>query len=84
MFFSEFLKFLRAFFDRTPSDDCFLTSIFLSFSEHLFYRAPLGNCLFHVQVVAFQRAKQWKTISQVLLKHVIQEREVAIRRRLFT
>ena len=28
--------------------------ILRSFSELLFYRAPLGNCLFHVQVAEFQ------------------------------
>ena len=25
-------------------------------TEHLFYRAPLRNCLFHVQIVVFQPA----------------------------
>ena len=49
----NFAKLLRIFFDRTPPDDCFLClSVNLGrFSEHLFYRAPLRNCLFHVQVV---------------------------------
>ena len=54
----NFAKFLRTSFNRTPPDDCFL-SLFVnlrSFSEHLFYRAPLRNCLFHVQVSEFQPA----------------------------
>ena len=55
----------------------------LEVSEHPFYRAPLGNCLFQVQVAEFQPANTVKTISQLLFKPVIQEREVAIRRRLF-
>ena len=46
----NFAKFLRASFDRTPPDDCFL-----SFSVN-FDRAPLRNCLFHVQVAEFQPA----------------------------
>ena len=28
--------------------------ILRSFSKHLFYRTPMGNCLFHVQVIEFQ------------------------------
>ena len=31
-----------------------------SFSEHLFYREPLRNCLFHVQVAVFQPANTVK------------------------
>ena len=33
---------------------CVYLRVLRSFSEHLFYRAPLGNCLFHVQVPEFQ------------------------------
>ena len=33
---------------------CVYLWILRSFSEHLFYRAPLGKCLFHVQVAEFQ------------------------------
>ena len=33
---------------------CVYLWIFRSFSEHFFYRAPLGNCLFHVKVAEFQ------------------------------
>ena len=32
---------------------CVYLRILRSFSEHLIYRAPLGNCLFHVQVAEF-------------------------------
>ena len=33
---------------------CVYLWILKSFSDHLFYRAPLGNCLFHLQVAEFQ------------------------------
>ena len=35
-----------------PADDCFLylSLNFEKFSEHLFYKCLLGNCLFHVHV----------------------------------
>ena len=52
----NFGKFLRTSFDRTPPNDsslCFMW-ILRSFSVHPFYRAPLENCLFHVQVAEFQ------------------------------
>ena len=48
--------------------------------DHLFYRAPLGNCLFHVQVAEFQPPDTVKK----LFKHVVQEQEVAFRTRSFT
>ena len=35
---------------------CVYLWILRSFSEYLFYRAPLRNCLFHVQVADFQAA----------------------------
>ena len=78
----NFAKFLRASFDRTHTYHCFLclSVNFEKFSEHLFYRAPLGNCLFHVQVAGFQPADRVIIISQVLFKHFIKEREVAIPR----
>ena len=67
---------------------CVYLRILRSFLEHLFYRVPLGNCLFHVQVTGIQppdaiKNKQSTSISQVLLKHFIKEREAANRRRLF-
>ena len=51
----RFAKFLRTSFYKTPPDDCFLCLpvILRSFSDHLFYRAPLGTCLFHAQVAEF-------------------------------
>ena len=82
----RFAKFLRTSFYKTPPDDCLLCLpvILRSFSNHLFYRAPLGNCLFHVQVAKFQPPDTIKSISQVLLKRFIRKRDVAIRRRPFT
>ena len=82
----NFAKFLRTSFYRTPPDDCFLCLpvILRSFSDHLFYRAPLGNCLFHVQVAEFQPPDTIKSISQVLFKHFIQTRDAATWRRSFT
>ena len=82
----RFAKFLRTSFYKAPPNDCFLCLpvILRSFSDHLFYRAPLGNCLFHVQVAEFQPPDTIKRISQVLLKHFIQKRDLAIRRRSLT
>ena len=50
-------------------------------SDDLFYRPTLGNWLFHVQVAEFQPPDTIKSISQVLFKHFIRKREVAIRKR---
>ena len=33
---------------------CVYLRILRTFPEYFFYRAPLGNCLFHVQVTEFQ------------------------------
>ena len=82
----RFAKFLRISFYRTPPDDCFLCLpvVLTSFSDHLFFRAPLGNSLFHIQVAEFQPPDKIKSISQALFKHLIRKRDVAIRRRSFT
>ena len=48
----NFAKLLRTSFDRRPS--CVYLWILRSLSDHLFYRPPLGNCLFHLQVAEFQ------------------------------
>ena len=82
----RFAKFLRTSFYKTPPDDCFLCLpvILRSFSDHLFFRAPLGNSLFHVQVAEFQPPDKIKSISQVLFKHLIRKRDVAIQRCSFT
>ena len=60
----RFAKFLRTSFYRTPPDDCFLCLpvILRSFSDHLFFRGPLGNSLFHVQVAEFQARDKIKSI----------------------
>ena len=57
---------------------CVYLRILRSFLEHLFYRAPLGDCLFHVQVTGIQppdtvKNKQTTSISQVLFKHFIKK-----------
>ena len=57
---------------------------FKKFLERFFYRVTPGSCLFHVQVAKFPLADIVKTISQVLFKDFMQEREVPIRRRSFT
>ena len=82
----NFAKFLRTSLYETPPDDCFLwlPVILRSFSDHLFYRAPPGNCLFHVQVAEFQPPDAIKSISQVLFKYFIWKRDVAIRTCSFT
>ena len=80
MFIVNFAKSLRTSFVRTPPDDCFLClSVNLkSFSDHFFYRAPLGNYLFHLQVAEFQPPHTVnKYFTCALYKHFIQE-EVAI------
>ena len=67
----NFAKFLRTSFYGTLSDDCSLCLpvILRNFSDHPFYRALLGNCLFHVQVAEFQPPNTIKSISQVLFKY---------------
>ena len=73
-------KSLRTSFDRALLDDCFL-----SFSEHLFYRAPLRNCLFHVQVALFQPGDAVKNYFTGAFQALYtRTREVVIRRRSFT
>ena len=61
MIFCEFCKIFKNifFFDRKKwLDDWMIAScVYLwnlrSFSEHFFYKVPMGNCLFHVQVTYF-------------------------------
>ena len=54
----NFPKFLKTSFDGKPpvtaSASYVCLRILENFLEHLFYRAPLGNCLFHVQAAEFQ------------------------------
>ena len=58
-------------FYRTRPDDWFLCLpvILRRFSDYLFYRAPLGSCLFHLQVALFQPPDTIKIFSQVLFKY---------------
>ena len=73
-------KFLRTSFEGALRGDCFL-----SFSEHLFYRAPLRNCLFHVQIAVFQPVDAVKNYFTGAFQALYtRAREVAIRRRSFT
>ena len=60
------VKFLRTSFYRIPPDDCFLClpAIWRSFSDALFFRAPLGNSLFHLQVAEFQPPDKIKSIRR--------------------
>ena len=85
-FSMRFAKFLRTSFYGIPQDYCFLCFpvILRRFSGHLFFKAPLGNSLFHVQAAEFQPPDKIKSISQVLFKHLIRKQDVAIRRRSFT
>ena len=56
----SFLRNLSNFYEDLLTEhlrmtaSCVYLRILRSFSEHLIYRAPLGNCLFHVQVAEFQ------------------------------
>ena len=83
MFICEFCKIFKNIFRQNTSGWLHLW-ILRSFPDHFFYKAPLGNCLFHAQVAGFQEQDTIQSISQVLFKHFWQEQEVAIRRRSFT
>ena len=85
-FYVNFPKFLRPSFNRTSLDDCFwcLHVTLRTFSDHLFHRAPMRNCLFDVQVAEFQQPNTIKIVSQVLFKHFLQKRDVTIGRSSFT
>ena len=56
MFFCEFCKFFKNIFWQSSSAWLLLVYLWTlkSFSNDLFYRASLGNWLFHVQVAEFQ------------------------------
>ena len=83
MFICEFRKIFKNIFWQNTSGWLRLW-ILRSFPDLSFYRTPLENCLFHAQVAGFQPQDTIQSISQVLFKHFIQEKEVAIRRRSFT
>ena len=87
MFFSEFCKILKDIFtfDRTPPDDCFLClSVNFEFFRTLLLYSTSGKLLFRVQVEEFQPPDTVKNYFTGPFKCFIQEREVAIQRRLFT
>ena len=72
-------------FDRTPQDDCFLClSVNFEFFRTLLLCSTSGKLLFRVQVEGFQPPHTVKNYFTVPCKRFIEEREVAIRRHLFT
>ena len=81
-FFREFRKIFKNIFLQNTSGWLLLLclpAILRSFSDLLFYRAPLGNCLFHVQVAEFRPPNTIKSISRLLFKHFIRKRDVSVR-----
>ena len=87
MFFCEFCKILKDIFtfDRTPPDNCFLClSVNFGFFRTLLLNNTSGKLLFRAQVEEFQPPYTVKNYFTGPFKRFIQEREVAIRRRLFT
>ena len=85
-FFGEICKIFKIIFLQNTSGWLLLafTCSLRSFSDHLFFRAPLWNSLFYVEVAEFQPQDKIKSISQALFKHLIRKWDVAIRRRSFT
>ena len=88
MFICEFCKIYKIFRQKylRMSASCVYLWILRSYSDHLFYRAPLGNCLFHLQVAQFQpihTLKKWFYSKKVIsaFQAFILEEKVAIRRR---
>ena len=56
MFICEFCKIFKNILRQKQlrmTASCAYLWILRIFSDHLFYRAPLGNCLFHLQVAQF-------------------------------
>ena len=87
MFFSQFCKILKDIFtfDRTPPGDCFLRlSVNFEFFGTLLLYSTSGKLLFRVQAEEFQPPDTVKNYFTGPFKRFIQEREVAIRRHLFT
>ena len=72
----SFAKFLRTSFllaeHLRMTASCIYLWILRSFSKHLFYRAPRGNCYLMYKLSNFNHQIQLKTILQVLFKHFIQ------------
>ena len=85
MLFCYFCKMFKNIFsfDRTPPGDCFLC-LSVNFNFHFFYKAPLGNWLFHTQVAELQPLDAVKNYFIGAFQVFIQERKVAIWRHSFT
>ena len=82
MFIFEFCKICKNIFRKNHlwiTVSCVYLSILRSFSDHLFYRAPLANCLFHVQVAEFHPPHT--KVPYMCFSSIIIQEEVAIRRR---
>ena len=87
MFFCEFCKIFKNIFsfDRTPPDECFLClSVNFEFFRTVILQSTSEKLPFHVQVEEFQPPDIVKKYFTCLFKRFKQEREVDIRRRLFT
>ena len=57
MFICEFCKIFKNIFRQKHlrmTASCVYLRIWRCFSDHLFHKAPLGNCLFHLQVAEVQ------------------------------
>ena len=75
-FFTEHLQWLLL----TVSGSQPATLSKKSLSDHLFYKPPLGNCLFHLQVAEFQPPHIVKKYFTSAFQAFYQEEEVAIRK----
>ena len=87
MSFCEFCKIFKDIFtfDRTPPNDCFLClSVNFEFLRTLLLYSTYRKLLFRVPVEEFQPPDTVKNYFTGPFKHFIQEREVAIGKRLFT
>ena len=87
IFFGEFWKIFKEIFsfDRTPPDECFLClSVNFEFFRTVILQSTSEKLPFHVQVEEFQPPDIVKKYFTCLFKRFKQEREVDIRRRLFT
>ena len=87
MFSCEFGKILKDIFtfDKTTPDDCFLClSVNFEFFITLLLYSTSGKLLFRVQVEKCQPPDTVKNYFTGPFKRFMQEREVAIQRRLFT
>ena len=86
IFFCEFCKTsFQTSFDRTPPDDYCLSVNFKKFCQNISFIEQLWETsYFMYKLQNFNKQIQWKTISQVLFKHFMEEQEIAVQRRFFT